>query len=155
MWRNSTELIFFLFSTEYCKNSPSHEQNTNFILIKKKLWKIFLFLFLLCVLWFWFLLFFFPDVIRRNFSFVPFSVCRKKSKFKRNFYFCYLFSFDVEVDTNSILLSGCLLDRINIQYTIYTCVSLPGHIIESIYGFVKCLRVIHIREKDNLTSWRS
>lgn len=72
-----------------------------------------------------------------DFLFIVFAVIRnflssffllpEKSKFERNFYFCYLFSFDVEVDTNSILLSRCLLDRI---------ISLLG-----IHGFVKCLHI--------------
>lgn len=60
------------------------------------------------------------SVIRKS-KFFPssfFPSYRKKSKFERNFllktffFLLHLFSFDVEVDTNSILLSRCLLDRI-------------------------------------------
>lgn len=104
---------------ENCKYFPSHEQNKNFILIKEKSWKISFLLY--CD--FGFIVF----CDSKKFFFRPFFFYRKKSKFERNFYFCFLFSFDVEVDTNSILLSRCLLDRI---------ISLLGT-----HGFVKCLHI--------------
>lgn len=128
------EKIFFMKIANF-----SHRMNKIriFILIEEKSWKIFLFL---LVLWFWFFFIVFCDSKKFILSSFFYFTRKKKANLKGILYFCSLFSFDVEVDTNSILLSRCLLDRINIVAGVYIWI---------------CQVFAYRCEKDNLTSWRS